>query len=132
MIGNYKRNWRIIVCVTLFAYSLYCCDYSASPRLVLSTYHYDLGRVKHGDVYSGNIYVYNRGKDVLKIERFSSDCSCTQLSINKKHILVNDSAVLKFTFDAKNKIGETASIIILEANTDSIVHYAEIHATVEK
>ncbi len=107
------------------------CGQHQEPHLVLSSYQYDFGKVKRGKVCTGEIYVYNRGNAILKINRFHADCSCTQVSINKRHIAAGDSAILKFSLDTRNKTGEANNIIIIEANTDSLVHYAEIQATVD-
>ncbi len=125
-----KERKALLFC-SLLLICLSGCGNTQEPHLVLSHYQYDLGRVKRGQIYNGEIYVYNRGGAMLEINRCQADCNCAQVSINKRQIDVGDSAILRFFIDTKNKVGETTNIIFLEANTDSLVHYAEIHATVE-
>ena len=49
----------------------------------------------------------------------------------RRIIVPGDSTVLHFSLDTKEKIGKIENYIIIEANTDSVVHYVRLLATVE-
>ena len=100
------------------------------PNLILSKYDYDCGIVPEGITCNGNITIYNRGDKPIFINDIYPDCNCIKVDIDKKEIARNDSASIQFTLNTDGKEGEIDHIVTLEANTDSIIHFFTIRASV--
>lgn len=107
------------------------CKPDSRPKLKLSTYTYDFGHIENNKLYTGYIYVYNKGRENLHINNIKGDCGCTNVTISKYNINYKDSAKIKFTLDTSKRYGEITNFIIIEANTDSALHYVQLFATVE-
>jgi len=115
---------KIIIAITCLC--LISCKYKKTPRLILSKYIYNFGIVEEGTVCSGFVKVYNKGNDYLHIRNFSSDCGCTKVFINKNSIAEGDSAILQFSIDTSHKLGDVEYNAVIEANTDSILHFVRL------
>lgn len=107
------------------------CSHTESQNLVLSKYQYDFGKVKQGELCNGQVKLYNLGQKVVHISKVVGDCSCTTAFIVNRTIAKGDSTILHFTLNTKNKKGEIENFVIVEANTDSILHYVKLTANVE-
>ncbi len=120
----------IAMCAVL-ALLVVSCENETRHNLVLSRYQYNFGTVKQGDLCTGQVKVYNKGTADIHISQVKGDCGCTTVYIDRHTIVCNDSTTLHFTLDTKNKQGDIENFIIIEANTDSVVHYVQVLATVE-
>ena len=125
------RNMHNSIMCTILAVCAMACTNKADHSLVLSQYEYNFGKVKQGTLCTGNVKVYNWGNKDIRIRQVKGDCGCTTVYIDKHTIASNDSTSLHFTLDTKNKKGDIENFIIIEANTDSIIHYVQVHAKVE-
>lgn len=118
--------------VLVFAICLCCsCKERKHQNLVLSKYEFNFGIVKHGDICSDCVTLYNTGNMDLHIKRVNGDCRCTTLAIDRRTIVPGDSTKLHFSLDTKEKEGDIENFIIIEANTDSVVHYVRLLATIK-
>lgn len=117
--------------LVVISFMVVACTDDARHNLVLSQYQYDFGSVKQGDLCTGHVKVYNKGIKDIHISQVKGDCGCTTVYIDRHTIVCNDSTTLHFTLDTKNKQGDIENFIIIEANTDSVVHYVQVLATVE-
>lgn len=119
----------IIVFFMCIVYS--SCTKNKQKSLVLSKYECNFGKVRHGVLCADFVKLYNKGKKDIRVSRVGGDCGCTTVLIDKRIIVPGDSTVLHFSLDTKEKIGKIENYIIIEANTDSVVHYVRLLATVE-
>ena len=92
---------------------------------------FEYGKVRKGTICTGSVVLYNKSKKDIHIQRVNGDCGCTYVVIDKRKITPGDSTILHFSLDTKNKKDEIENFIIIEANTDTIVHYVRLLATVE-
>lgn len=99
--------------------------------LKLSSYFYDFGKIDANGLCKGEVKVINGGCAELIINKVSAGCSCTQAYVKCNIVEPKDSTVLYFTFNPKNRKGPQEEFIILEANTDSIIHILSINAYIQ-
>ena len=114
----------------LFCLFVMACNNDVAPRLLVSKYKYDFGAVKEGTVCTGEVTVYNKGKEDLLVRNVAADCGCTKVFIDKTKIEGGDSTTLHFSIDTSHKLGEVEYNAIIEANTDSAIHFVQLFADV--
>ena len=102
------------------------CSQGGRPILKSSAYTVDLGKIKADTLYERSVALYNIGEKDLRISRLSSDCGCTNVSIEKTLIQSNDSTILHVTLETQGKIGLVDNIVCIEANTDSLCHFIQV------
>lgn len=124
-----NTKYLIGLCL-LFCLFVMACNNDVAPRLLLSKYKYDFGAVKEGTVCTGEVTVYNRGKEDLLVRNVAADCGCTKVFIDKTKIECGDSTTLHFSIDTSHKLGEVEYNAIIEANTDSAIHFVQLFADV--
>ena len=110
--------------------SLMACHDDKPPRVLLSRYAFDFGEVAEGVIILDSFKVYNKGGGELYIRRVVGDCNCTTAAINKHVLPKGDSTTIHFKLDTKGKIGDVEQCVIIEANTDSTIHYIMLRANV--
>lgn len=101
------------------------------PNLKLSSYVYDLNITNQDSTYKGSAIITNSGKGKLEINRINTGCGCTNAEISKNILAPKDTTLLKFTYDPKGKMGYQEEYIIIEANTDSLVHLLKVTAFID-
>ena len=121
------KNTFITLCLCIAI----SCGHKERHSLVLSQYQYEFGKVKQGDLCSGQVKIYNREVYNINISKVTGDCGCTAVYIDNRTIASGDSTNLHFTLDKKKKKGRIENFVIIEANTDSVVHYIKLTADVE-
>lgn len=125
------REMKNLCYLTLLFLFITSCKNEVRQNLTFSQYQFNFGKVKEGGCYLGEIMVYNRGLNDLYIRTAKADCKCIRVFLEKEIIAPRDSSILRFTFDSRNKYGVSENLIILEANTDSIVHCFKVLSDVE-
>ena len=126
-----RKGGFILLVVAFFCIVSSSCENDTRHSLVLSKYEFEYGKVRKGTICTGSVVLYNKSKKDIHIQRVNGDCGCTYVVIDKRKITPGDSTILHFSLDTKNKKDEIENFIIIEANTDTIVHYVRLLATVE-
>lgn len=116
--------------ITIAAFILTSCSYISKPNLVLSTHEIDFGNIDENEQGVAETKVYNKGNETLLIRAITTDCSCTQANIDNKTIAPNDSATIHIKFDSTGKDGMTENFVVIEANTDTVIHYIRVVSNV--
>ena len=106
------------------------CINQTTPDLVLSDYSIQIDSVREGSVCRGEIKVWNKGEQELHISNISTDCSCTDATIDKTSICKGDTSRIYYSLNTSHKYGDIENYIFIEANTDSAFHFIQIKAHV--
>lgn len=114
----------------LLAILLLSCSNQTTPKLVLSDYSINLGNIREGTRCKGEIKIWNDGEHELHISKISTDCSCTDATIDKPSINKGDTSLIYYTLDTTHKYGDIENYIFIEANTDSAFHFVQLKAHV--
>ena len=69
-----------------------------------TTYH-DLGKIAHGDIVCVNNTLTNPCSQTIGIREVSTDCSCTQATVDKTEIKAGEKATLRIEFDTHGNVG---------------------------
>ena len=109
---------------------LVSCTFTKKPNMILSNYQIKFGEVKEGSQCSADIKLYNRGSDILNIRTITTDCSCTNALIDNKNIAPNDSTTIHLLLNTKGKNGDNENFVIIQANTDTVIHYISVLSNV--
>lgn len=102
------------------------CSQGGRPLLRSSAYTVNLGNIKADTLYERSVMIYNIGEKDLHVSRLSSDCGCTNASIEKNLIQSNDSTILHITLETHGKKGTIDNIVCIETNTDSLCHFIQV------
>lgn len=121
-----KYKLYIFFFVALLTATSTSCSSLNTPNLILSNYHVNFGKVKEGTTCSTDIKLYNTGESTLNIRSITTDCSCTRAIINNKNIDPNDSTIIHISLNTKGKKNYNENFVIIQANTDTIIHYVSI------
>lgn len=108
------------------------CQPKKSPRLVFSKYEIDFGKVGEGTNCSTSVTIYNKGNAKLNLLNVGTDCPCTKVQVANRTIDAGDSTILHITLETKGKVGDTENFVIIQANTDSTIHYIPIIAHIKE
>lgn len=119
----------ILILVFLF---LFCSNIKKKPNLSLSKYTIDFNVKNRDSIYHDYLIVSNVGKAELNIENIQVGCGCTNAVISKRIISPNDTALLTITYNSRGKKGFQEEFVIIEANTDSIIHLIRVKAEIVK
>lgn len=106
------------------------CSYVKKPDLKLSDYEINFGDIAEDTQAYQEAKLYNGGNDKLVVRTITTDCSCTKVKIDNKTILPNDSTTIHISFDSTGKDGPSENFIIIEANTDTVIHYIHLKSNV--
>ncbi|MCM1163313.1 MAG: DUF1573 domain-containing protein [Muribaculaceae bacterium] len=106
------------------------CSYVKKPDLKLSDYEINLGDIAEDTQAYQEAKLYNKGNDKLVLRTVTTDCSCTKVKIDNMTILPNDSTTIHISFDSTGKDGPSENFVIIEANTDTIIHYIHVVSNV--
>lgn len=123
-----------IIAIALILIGLTACNNRNKPNrpnLTLSSYNYELGILKNDSIYKGSSIIINSGSGELVINTVSAGCGCTSAKVNKNRLAPGDTTLLKFTYNTYGKRGNQTEIIVITANTDSLVHLLKVFASVE-
>lgn len=101
------------------------------PQVVFSKYVIDFGKINEGITCDTSVMLYNTGDKQLKIFSATTDCGCTKVYMNQKSLNAGDSAALHISLNTKNKSGNTENFVVIQANTDTTLHYIKVISDVK-
>lgn len=96
-----------------------------------TTYH-DLGKIAHGDIVCVNNTLTNPCSQTIGIREVSTDCSCTQATVDKTEIKAGEKATLRIEFDTHGNVGRQYHLVSVETTTGKTIKiciYAEVCRT---
>lgn len=114
----------------ILQYVLTSCLSNDKPDLILSKYQINFGCVREGTQCSADIKLYNKGKRVLILNLLTTDCSCAKALVDNKIIAPKDSTVVHVLLNTSDKNGNNENFVIIQANTDTVLHYVSIVSNV--
>lgn len=124
------KNTNNIILLAMMAMWLVSCN-AKGPNLQLSEYTHHFIIKDKNSPYNGTVTISNCGDADLIIENISTGCGCTNAVVDKETIKPKDSALLQFTYNPRGKSGHQEEYIVIQANTDSIVHLLCISTYIE-
>ena len=82
----------------------------------------DLGEVKVGSPVHGVFKIFNLGKSVIQIERVSTDCHCSHMTLSNQVLQPNDSANVTLFYDS-TQIGlfQSIGMVYLAQRPDPVI-----------
>lgn len=124
------KKYIIWICIV---YSVICsCTTVNAPQLILSRYELDFGKVMEGTPCIGTVSIYNRGNELLHLQNIATDCPCTKVLVDNRNIAENDSTSLHITLETNGKLGLTENYVVIQANTDTTIHYITVRSEIVK
>lgn len=129
--NNIFKLKNYTLCMLILLFGCFSCKQRQKPELFLSRYVVDFGFINPDSTYENCIYIYNKGEKELHISSVIPDCGCIIPTLSKQVVPAGDSCWLNFTLNTKNKEGTIENLIIIEANTDSAIHFIQIHANIK-
>jgi hypothetical protein len=124
-------KYKLVAVFFSFLFFSSCYYAKKKPELHLSIEDYDFGEIKTDSIYTGSVIITNSGNAPLVIDDINPGCGCTSVNVTKNIILPEDTCLLNFSYNTRNKKGFQENYIILTTNTDSVVHLLQINAYVD-
>ena len=91
-------------------------EMSKSPRLRLSGYTLDFGRVKSSNVSIREVQFSNSGKKELTIKALQPNCSCLTAVASRLILKPGESSVIKITLNAQERKGTQTKALTIYSN----------------
>lgn len=114
--------------------SLVCDTAAAVPSIAFPDgVTLDLGKIRPGKRYHGELRIANTGTAPLIIKRIFTDCGCTAASYPREPLMPRDTAVIKISYDSSQRgIGLFSRVLRIEANTPQRRHVIFLNGTVKR
>lgn len=103
----------------LFIYFLLAISISAQfgfPKIVPLEEKYDFGNIKEGEIVEHDFVIFNRGTDVLEINRVRASCGCTAVTPSKTRLVPDDSTQIKVKFNTTRRTGKQKKYVYILSN----------------
>lgn len=75
------------------------------PRLGLSDVDFDLRDVSANRKVSRDVFITNRGEEMLQIRKITTNCDCVEVLLEADELGAGQRTEMKFTFDPKGRRG---------------------------
>lgn len=128
MILAYKTDLIIgIIFSCLLTHMLISCkQQDALPEIEISKRCFIFENIKQGEMCTDSFYVENKGSKPLVINKISGDCSCLNVKMTDRVVEPGCKSIVFFCLDTSEKYETEKNFILMEANTDSILHYVTV------
>lgn len=103
-----------------------CKEGSDYTEFSISKRVFSFENVKAGEVCLDSFFIKNDGEKTSIIKKAYGDCSCLKVKMTKNVVRPGETAKVNFSLNTKNKYGHEKNFILIEANTDSMLHYVTI------
>ena len=87
-----------------------------SPKIVSMEESFDFGDIKEGEIVEHDFVIFNRGTDVLEINRVKASCGCTAVTPSKTLLIPDDSTQIKVKFNSTRRIGKQKKYVYIFSN----------------
>ena len=118
-----RRPLKVAACCALYALAMASggCDdrkddRTGPPRITFPRTTWDFGRVDEAGVQKHRFNFANTGRGDLVITSVKPDCGCTTVAMPRNVLHPGEHGVLDVLFDARGRVGETRSSIVLVSN----------------
>lgn len=106
---------------------------ASAPRLTIQESSIDMGRIRQQTTAVGQVTVMNNGKENLLIRSIQTNCSCVAASADKTTLKPGESAVVKISFNPKDRKGtQTKAVTIYSNDPQGSVQRITLTAYVEE
>ena len=103
-----------------------------APHLKLMEPSLDMGHIKQNAVATQQVSLLNTGKESLSVRSVQTNCTCVTASVDKKSIKSGESAIVKISFNPKDRKGtQTKSVTIYSNDPQASVQRITLTAYVE-
>lgn len=87
-----------------------------APHLTVSKLTHDFKVVEKGTLEQVDIRITNTGHAPLLIEKLEANCDCLEFELDQKKLITGQSAILKVTFNARERMGYERKTLALFTN----------------
>jgi hypothetical protein len=87
-----------------------------NPKIVPHESDFNFGDITEGVKVSHDFIVFNRGNNILKIERVKASCGCTAATPSKSELAPNDSTTIKVEFNSTGRTGMQKKYVYIFSN----------------
>jgi len=101
---------------TYFVLTITILAQFGSPKIVPMEENFDFGDIKEGEIVEHDFIIFNRGTDVLEINRVKASCGCTAVTPSKTRLIPDDSTQIKVKFNSTRRIGKQKKYIYIFSN----------------
>jgi len=94
-----------------------------APKAVFSSYEFNFGKIKEGEVVEHAFVLNNEGKSDLIIRKVRASCGCTAVEPEEKIIKPGKSTKIIVKFNSKGRVGrqfKTVNVITNDPNAQEI------------
>ena len=86
------------------------------PEIVPHLKSFNFGDISEGEIVSHDFIIFNRGTNILKINRVKASCGCTAAMPEKSELEPGESTNLTVTFNSSGRNGAQKKLIRIETN----------------
>ncbi len=87
-----------------------------SPKIVPMEENFDFGDIKEGGIVEHDFVIFNRGTNVLEINRVKASCGCTAVTPSKTRLVPDDSTQIKVKFNSARRSGKQKKYVYILSN----------------
>lgn len=87
-----------------------------NPKIVPYETEFNFGDITEGVKVSHNFIIFNRGTNILKIERVKASCGCTAAVPSKTELAPNDSTRIEVEFNSQGRTGIQKKYVYIFSN----------------
>lgn len=87
-----------------------------TPKIVPMEESFDFGDIKEGEIVEHDFVIFNRGTDVLEINRVRASCGCTAVTPSKTRLVPDDSTQIKVKFNSTRRTGKQKKYVYILNN----------------
>lgn len=91
-------------------------ELSKAPQLQIDQLSHDFGKIKSNARIEKTFTVSNTGKSKLVLRDIQANCTCVELSIDKKELKAGESTTLKVVFDANGRRANQQKALTIYSN----------------
>ena len=88
----------------------------SQPKISSLEMDYSFGDIKEGETVKHNFVIFNKGGDLLKIEKVKASCGCTAATPSKSELAPNDSTMIEVSFNSARRMGAQKKYVYVFSN----------------
>jgi hypothetical protein len=130
-----RRSGLLFLCLCLAIGYSFPNSAKAEPKMRLSEEMFDFGYMPEGPHVYHRYWLYNDGKDTLKITDVQSSCGCTAVPLPTDRVKPGDSVPLDLAFNTRYQNGKVQKSVSITSNDKSFpekkIHFMSIVGATE-
>ncbi len=88
----------------------------SQPKISTLQPVFDFGDIQEGSTVTHNFEIYNKGGDLLKIEKVKASCGCTAAIPTKTELGPNESTKIEVKFNSARRVGKQKKYVYIFSN----------------